>query len=423
MPHAVRDSSSPSRIHDGLPSPSRPKRPLKRTASEALPPTPPRTVKRERKRRVGKRSISRTSKSRSQSRASKHDSEHDVSDNKEEQHSLGEGIGRRLDFGPLAKRRRLEDLDARLETLLEAPDDEENPFWDGPSKPKPGVTGITETTDKGDAKESLEKTKNTEKGVRIRSPTPPLVSFHGKALASPPPSNRRKKGAKGKASVSTVEAKPESGVEPSAEASLELLASAAAGSSANVEDEVPLEKAEESSTTAVDKSDETEEPLPTVELPLPSTPKKGKARLVDSPVRDSPNNPFLDDSPPSVSGEPAEPRTTTTRPEKPTITYIFRGVRAEFANPMYNLPPEVHERSLLPIEHPDFSPDPACPPKLLFTKPRRRVASPSPTRKGKSKGEARSKSAAPSGSRPDNEWDDSDDEAELHITPPKRLFH
>ncbi|KAH8116217.1 hypothetical protein DFH11DRAFT_1484317, partial [Phellopilus nigrolimitatus] len=99
--------------------------------------------------------------------------------------------------------------------------------------------------------------------------------------------------------------------------------------------------------------------------PLPRTPK-GKKREETSPVRDSPNNPFLDDSPGSVVGEPVEPRTPTETSEKPTITYVFRGVRATFENPMYNLPPEVHERALLPVDHPDYSPDPACPPKLLF---------------------------------------------------------
>lgn len=96
---------------------------------------------------------------------------------------------------------------------------------------------------------------------------------------------------------------------------------------------------------------------------------------------------------------------------------------------MYNLPPEVHERSMLPVEHPDYSPDPLCPPKLLFPKARKRQASPSPTRrKGKSSSvETRSVKAGTStvqapGLGASNGWDDSDDEAELHITPPKRLF-
>lgn len=41
-------------------------------------------------------------------------------------------------------------------------------------------------------------------------------------------------------------------------------------------------------------------------------------------------------------------------------------MKAQFANPFYNLPPSAHERSLLPIEHPDYEANEACPPKLLF---------------------------------------------------------
>ena len=64
----------------------------------------------------------------------------------------------------------------------------------------------------------------------------------------------------------------------------------------------------------------------------PSTPKsKGKARgghsdtelMEDEPLRDSPNNPFLDDSPMSVTAEPVEPRTPTDRSEKPTLQYVL----------------------------------------------------------------------------------------------------
>jgi hypothetical protein len=39
---------------------------------------------------------------------------------------------------------------------------------------------------------------------------------------------------------------------------------------------------------------------------------------------------------------------------------------AQFNNPLYNLPPSSHERSFLPLEHPDYEANKACPPKLLF---------------------------------------------------------
>lgn len=41
------------------------------------------------------------------------------------------------------------------------------------------------------------------------------------------------------------------------------------------------------------------------------------------PIRDSPNNPFLDDSPMSVTAEPIEPRTPTEQAEKPTLAYVL----------------------------------------------------------------------------------------------------
>jgi len=87
-------------------------------------------------------------------------------------------------------------------------------------------------------------------------------------------------------------------------------------------------------------------------------------------LRDSPENPFLD-SPPSAAGSPA-PRTPTQHKEKPLVTYVFRGMKAQFANPMYNLPASAHEHSLLPVEHPDFEANEACPPKLLFPSAHRR---------------------------------------------------
>lgn len=182
-------------------------------------------------------------------------------EDEDEEPSLGDGLGRKLDFGRETKRRRTDSLDARLESLLEDP---ENPLWDsGLDKDKKANSG-------SDLEDKAEKT------VRIRSPTPPVVHFKGKEPVSPPPSKKRtvKKGKR------TVE------------------------------------------TSTVEEETETE----TLVLPLqaPSTPKKDRKRA-PTPVRDSPNNPFLDDdnSPFSVSGEPAEPRTPTAHAEKPTISYVL----------------------------------------------------------------------------------------------------
>lgn len=97
-----------------------------------------------------------------------------------------------------------------------------------------------------------------------------------------------------------------------------------------------------------------------------------------------------------------------------------RGKRVTFANPMYNLSPEVHARSLLPVEHPDYSPDPACPPKLLFPSAHKRNKPPStPTRSSK---RLRAKNESP-GAPGAGDWHDSDEEDILNVSPPRRLFH
>lgn len=48
------------------------------------------------------------------------------------------------------------------------------------------------------------------------------------------------------------------------------------------------------------------------------------------------------------------------------LLFCSRGMKAQFANPLYNLPASAHERSRLPIEHPDYEAPETCPPKLLF---------------------------------------------------------
>jgi len=102
----------------------------------------------------------------------------------------------------------------------------------------------------------------------------------------------------------------------------------------------------------------------------PETPKtRSSTRRA---LRDSPDNPFLatpenhaDDSESSANPSPHEPLQ-----ERPTIAYVFRGVRRECRNPLYNHaqdrpfspPPE----SKLAIDHPDYSPSIHCAPKRLF---------------------------------------------------------
>jgi len=92
-------------------------------------------------------------------------------------------------------------------------------------------------------------------------------------------------------------------------------------------------------------------------------------------LKDSPDNPFVDtpgkeDELPVLDlGNDVSPSPT----EKPTVTYVFRGKRAQFANPYYVPPNESptakakrEHKYHLPLDHPDYSPDPRCPPKRLF---------------------------------------------------------
>ncbi|KZT20864.1 hypothetical protein NEOLEDRAFT_1244939 [Neolentinus lepideus HHB14362 ss-1] len=153
-------------------------------------------------------------------------------------------------------------------------------------------------------------------------------------------------------------------------------------------------------------------PLSRRHAALPITPPR-KTRSVTrreeaEVVRDSPENPFLD-TPESLAGSTG-PRTPSPEPrtleEKPTITYVFRGKKAEIANPLYNKSPSARKRALLPPEHPDFEPDEACPPKILFPAARRR-------RKDKDV------AAKPARKKPavKSEWDTTDEEEDADEAP------
>ncbi|KAF9479879.1 hypothetical protein BDN70DRAFT_806253 [Pholiota conissans] len=119
----------------------------------------------------------------------------------------------------------------------------------------------------------------------------------------------------------------------------------------------------------------------------PSTPQTRSATRRAALALGSPENPFLatpvkdiveESTTPSPSGSSANPSPhTPVQYEKPMMTFVFRGVRREYANPLYNhaenkpLPPPA--ASLLPIEHPDYSPPVHCTPKLLFPAARRNL--------------------------------------------------
>ncbi|PFH47981.1 hypothetical protein AMATHDRAFT_6242 [Amanita thiersii Skay4041] len=113
----------------------------------------------------------------------------------------------------------------------------------------------------------------------------------------------------------------------------------------------------------------------------PATPKrKTKARqhgqrTVDMLARDSPNNPFLDsptqkEDNAKPNDKKSSPRTPASLEERPTVTYVFRGVRGVYPNPLYNhakrRPLSPPPQSKLPPDHPDYTPDMRCPPRLLF---------------------------------------------------------
>jgi len=100
-------------------------------------------------------------------------------------------------------------------------------------------------------------------------------------------------------------------------------------------------------------------PRPTTPTPASRKAKGGKGKQSGA-IRDSPVNPFLGSSPRTPA-----PRESVM--EKPTITYVFRGVKAVFRNPAYGIPePVPGDPSTLPPHHPDFSPDLITAPKLLW---------------------------------------------------------
>ncbi|KAG1789342.1 hypothetical protein EV424DRAFT_1462363 [Suillus variegatus] len=321
-------------------------RPIKRSASLASLPTPPRTHhKRSRSKAVSatSRHVSEESGSASELEDNlggsyavcidqRHSKSEDESSGDKDAHAL---MGRK-------KRRTMDVLPAHDEE-----EDNENSFWTGRSG---GV--VSHERKKSSAVEDSEEDK---------SPSPALLKYRVREPVSPPPSRRAPQVHPRASSVQRSRSPPP----------ILLL------------------------------------PKPPVTPPrklflraLPS-PSDSKAKKI-WPTRDSPDNPFLagegeagtsnasgwessDDELP-VGEAPERASTPTPAPafeEKPTITYVFRGQKATFNNPQYHLPPEVLEASKLPIDHPDFEVAEACPPRRLFAsklkrKPRDRSQDVSP---------------------------------------------
>ncbi|KAH6885550.1 hypothetical protein BKA70DRAFT_1337761 [Coprinopsis sp. MPI-PUGE-AT-0042] len=117
---------------------------------------------------------------------------------------------------------------------------------------------------------------------------------------------------------------------------------------------------------------------------LPVTPRKVKTKkgLASPPVLksfvDSPSNPFLETpvdpslvlSSDSEGEDAAAEEKEVPEYDKPTVTYVFRGVKRVYQNPMYDhtkgRPVTPPPNSKLPVTNPLFSPDPTCKPRLLF---------------------------------------------------------
>ncbi|KIJ63829.1 hypothetical protein HYDPIDRAFT_91911 [Hydnomerulius pinastri MD-312] len=312
-------------------------RPLKRSASVVSLPTPPRTHH--------KRSRSRTRSSASRQGSDDSGTASELDDD------LGGGYAARIKRAKITNRSGDESSGDHTEdesrdrkkrrTALVLPghdeeEEDENAFWRGRSGTSASSHQAKERKDPEEAKESE------------NSPSPALLRYRVKAPVSPPPSRRQPQ------------------IQPARAASVER-----AGSRATTPVTPPRKlflRAPSPSTVDAFK-----------------TPIKPKATKI-WPRRDSPNNPFLadaseksklrsewdsSDEEDEVVGEArireGTPTPAPTFEEKPTITYVFRGQKATFQNPLYGLPAEVVAASKLPLEHPDYEVTEACPPKRLFS--------------------------------------------------------
>ncbi|KAG0698896.1 hypothetical protein DFH29DRAFT_983719 [Suillus ampliporus] len=305
-------------------------RPLKRSASLASLPTPPRT----RHKRSRSKAVSTTSRHASEDSGSASELEDDlgggyaariVETRSKSEDETGGDKGSHVLMG--RKRQRTADI-------LRAHDEEEdheNAFW----------TGRSGGTASAGRKKSAVEDEDPEED---KSPSPALLKYRTHAPVSPPPSRRAPQVQPRASSVQRSRSPPPALLLP----------------------KPPVT------------------PPRKLFLRAPPPPSNSKAKKI-WPTRDSPDNPFLagegeastskasgwessDDELPV--GEARERESTPTPApafeEKPTITYVFRGQKATFQNPQYDLPPQVLEASKLPIDHPDFEVAEACAPRRLF---------------------------------------------------------
>ncbi|TFK18449.1 hypothetical protein FA15DRAFT_627880 [Coprinopsis marcescibilis] len=273
---------------DTVNSPPR-RRVLKRSASTASLPTPPRTYRR---------------RARGRSRGSC-DSDSDTEDGTTRPTQLSSDD--EVDDKPGRKRPRV--------SLVQEKDDEEA-FWMAGSEALPSKTGEASTT------------------TSAKKPQAPLLyrklqasgstSHAEKALISPPASHRKH----------TNEVLVPSSPSPATTASAPVTPQLKSSKKGNLSDTGPV-----------------------------------------GPLRDSPSNPFVvtplgaEDGVESLAGQ-NETETEDTVYDKPTVTYVFRGVKRVYQNPMFdhlkNRPLSPPPNSKLPVDDPLFSPDPTCKPRLLF---------------------------------------------------------
>ncbi|KAH9478032.1 hypothetical protein JR316_0010268 [Psilocybe cubensis] len=275
-----------------IPIPVVPRRPLKRSASTASLPTPPRTHRRHTRGR---------SRGSCDSDSDSDAHEHAVLSSDDDNDAIEAGIHQKHKN----KKRRTGD----------AVEDNEEAFWLGSGT---GSAGLNATLTGGSSK-SGSSSKNHGVPLLYRRLLAQTETEVDVAPVSPPPSNRK----------TAVAVSP------------------------------------------VSDPELTESPSP------PFTPRtRSQTKKAALTLRDSPDNPFLVTPQKQLNSRSATTSPKTPTPlERPNLTYVFRGVRRVFNNPLFNHqegrayspPPE----SKLPIDHPDYSPALNCPPKLLFPEARR----------------------------------------------------
>ncbi|KIK63981.1 hypothetical protein GYMLUDRAFT_71444 [Collybiopsis luxurians FD-317 M1] len=321
-------------------------RPLKRSASMASLPTPPRTSRRTKNRKLRSLKAATAEEEREADGSASSD---------DEQEESGE---------PKYKKR-------RISSAQEETQDNEAAFWLAGS-----LSSGKETVEEPTTVDAVDSDSDSETTTSFLSRRAQKSSTVGSAPVSPPPSHRRPAGAK---------------IAPT----LNLL-------------------------PAVE-----ENPSPAGTSP-PETPKSSKMRA----FRDSPDNPFLA-SPLDLDAAASTSLSSKELPkleEKPTMTYVFRGVKKTYPNPYYDhekdRPRSPDPNSRLSPEHPDFSPDLRGAPRALW--PRKKKVSPSLAPPDSPSNRAHRRKAArpvPSLASSEDELDSKeDDEQEKISLRPVRLF-